>query len=217
MYLAFLMISALDLLDALTTTCSDDEKRDYVAWIYRCQHPNGGFRMWPGTDFGERATDANAKWDPANVPATYFALAALLVMGDDFRRVRRWQTLQWLRQMQREDGSFGETLVEGRIEGGRDPRFGYCAAGVRHILRGETLGTLTIDQHKVLDVDVDAFVRCVRAAEVGTQAAEYSSTSSPPLTHTKDIRRRNFRWASSRTTRRIYILLPRGFEAHRSA
>ena len=123
--------------------------------------------MWPGTDFGERSTDENAKWDPANVPATYFALAALLIMGDDFKRVRRRQTLQWLRIMQRQDGSFGETLVGERIEGGRDPRFGYCAAGIRHIIRGKTYGPLMIDDYKVSDVDVDALVRCIRAAEVG--------------------------------------------------
>ena len=166
MYLAFLMISALDLLDALITVCNEAERRDYVNWIYRCQHPNGGFRMWPGTDFGERTTEANAKWDPANIPATYFALATLLILGDDFKRVRRKQTLQWLRQMQREDGSFGETLIDERIEGGRDSRFGYCASGIRHILRGTKPDSLTIDGDEIQDVDVDALVRCVRAAEV---------------------------------------------------
>ena len=134
--------------------------------------------MWPGTDFGGRANVANAKWDPANVPATYFALAALLVLGDDFKRVRRRQTLQWLRSMQRADGSFGETLVNGRIEGGRDPRYGYCATGVRYVLRGTKHGVLNIEGHEVQDIDVDAFVRCVRAAEVGTLAANHNANCS---------------------------------------
>lgn len=170
MYLAFFIVAALDLLGVLDAVPTAEERRDYVNWIYRCQHPNGGFRMWPGTDFGERTTSENAKWDPSNVPATYFALACLLIFNDDFQRVKRRETLVWLNQMQRPDGSFGETLVNGRIEGGRDPRFGYCATGIRHILRGVNEGDANIDGHKVRDIDVDAFVRCVEAAEVGTLA-----------------------------------------------
>lgn len=131
--------------------------------------------MWPGTDFGERSNNDNAKWDPANVPATYFALAALLILDDDLKRVRRKQTLRWLRNMQREDGSFGETLVDGHIEGGRDPRLGYCATGVRHILRGDKDGPLKIDSEEVQDIFVDALVRCVRAAEVGNPACKPES------------------------------------------
>ena len=46
------------------------------------------------------------------------------------------ECLQWLTKMQREDGSFGETLGPGdKIEGGMDTRFGYCATGVRWVLR----------------------------------------------------------------------------------
>lgn len=170
MYLAFLMIAALDLLDALTTVCNVAERKEQVDWIYHCQHPDGGFRMWPGTDFGDRANESNARYDPANVPATYFALSALLILGDDFKRVRRRQTLRWLQRMQREDGSFGETFMDGKVEGGRDPRFGYCGAGIRYLLRGRTTGPAYVDGEEILDVDVDALVRCIRAAEVGTLA-----------------------------------------------
>jgi geranylgeranyl transferase type-1 subunit beta len=166
MYLAFFILSALDLLDALDTSIFSNERRDYINWIYRCQRPDGGFRMWPGTDFGERADEANAKWDPANMAATYFALAALLVLGDDLGRVRRRRTLQWLRRTQRPDGSFGEILVDGKIEGGRDPRSAHCACGVRYILRGRKSGDLVIDGDMVEDVDLDALVHCIRAAEV---------------------------------------------------
>ena len=98
MYLGYFILAALDLLDALTTVCDLDERNDYVDWIYSCQHDHGGFRMWRGTDFGELTNEQNAKWDPANVPATYFALAALLILGDDFKRVKRKQTLQWVRE-----------------------------------------------------------------------------------------------------------------------
>lgn len=168
MYLAFFIIGALDLLGSLDSVPSKDEREDYVNWIYHCQHPDGGFRMWPGTDFGAKASKDNALWDPANVPATYFALTLLLILDDDFKRVKRRETLLWLLRMQRPDGSFGETLVNGTIEGGRDPRFGYCAAGIRYILRGPVEGAITVDGQSMDDVDVDAFVGCVRLAEVGT-------------------------------------------------
>lgn len=160
------MISAVDLLGALDTSISAEGRRDYVDWIYHCQHPDGGFRMWPGTDFGERANEVNAQWDPANVPATYFALGALLVLGDDLSRVKRRLTLRWLRKMQRSNGSFGETFVGGAIQGGKDPRSAHCACGARYILRGARSGPRTIDGEEVEDIDVDALVRCVRAAEV---------------------------------------------------
>jgi geranylgeranyl transferase type-1 subunit beta len=166
MYLGYFILAALDLLGALETSCSDNERRDYADWIYRCQHPDGGFRMWRGTDFGNSASISNSKWDPANVPATYFALVTLLILGDDFKRVKRKQALQWLRKMQRPDGSFGETLVEGVIEGGRDPRYAHCATGVRYILRGTTQGSLKLDDEELEDIEVDALVSCIRAAEV---------------------------------------------------
>ncbi|EME80437.1 uncharacterized protein MYCFIDRAFT_32005, partial [Pseudocercospora fijiensis CIRAD86] len=165
MYLAFFILSALDLLDSWTVVAHEQERNDYINWIYHCQHPDGGFRMWPGTDFGALRNGSNAKWDPANVPATYFALSALLASGDDLERVKRRKTLEWIQKMQRDDGSFGETLVDGNVEGGMDPRFGYCAAGIRYILRGDTEGPLKIDHAMIDDIDIDALVRCITLAE----------------------------------------------------
>jgi geranylgeranyl transferase type-1 subunit beta len=166
-----MIISALDLLGVLDTVSSEEERCDHLNWVYHCQHPNGGFRMWPGTDFGLHGNEANTIWDPANIPATYFALALLLVYKDDMKRVKRKETLQWLRKMQRPDGSFGETLVNGVIEGGRDPRFAFCATGIRYILRGDLEGPLHLDGEEIPDIDVDSLVRCIRAAEVGTLAS----------------------------------------------
>lgn len=170
MYLAFFIISALDLLGAWDDMVKEDERQGYINWIYHCQHPNGGFRMWPGTDFGNRANVANSKWDPANIPATYFALSALLILNDDMKRLRRRQTLQWLVKMQRVDGSFGETVVEGKVEGGQDPRFGYCATGIRYMLRGDSDGPLELEGVVVDDVNVDELVRCIDADEVISDA-----------------------------------------------
>jgi len=167
MYLAYFILSACDLLNIITTSTSPAERQDWIDWIYHCQHPDGGFRMWPGTDFGDRASTDNAKWDPANINATYFALTSLLILGDDLKRVHRKDTLHWVRKMQRDDGSFGETLVEGKQEGGRDPRLGYCATGVRYILRGATApGPININGEMVDDIDFDKYVECLRRAEV---------------------------------------------------
>lgn len=175
--LAFFTVAGLDLLGGLDANTTAQEREDYIRWIYRLQLPTGGFRAFPGTDLGDRNRDeatqewdeARYRWDPANLPATYFALATLLILGDDLGRVRRKQCLEWLPRLQRPDGSFGETLVEGKVEGGTDPRFGYCAAGVRFVLRGVEEGGLRGNGLEgVGDVDLEALVRCIRRAEVGS-------------------------------------------------
>ena len=171
MYLAFLIISALDLLDSLDAVSTKDERRDYVDWIYHCQHPKGGFRGWPGCNFDERANETNVKWDAANVPSTYFALGALRIVGDDLKRVHRKQTLQWLAVVLRESGTFGEHLVDGQIEGGRDPRSSFCATGIRYMLRGAKAAQFDIDGEQVQDIDVDALVQSLRDCEVSDIAA----------------------------------------------
>lgn len=161
MYLAYFIVLSLDLLDSWHAVTNEAERKGYADWIYHCQHPQGGFRMWPGTDFGVHSNEENAKWDPANMCATYFALSTLLIMGDDMSRVKRRETLRWLQRMQRPDGSFGETLVDGRLEGGSDPRFSYCATGARFILHGGWDVKAGQD-----DIDVDALVTSIHNGEV---------------------------------------------------
>lgn len=161
MSLAFFIIAGLDLLGTLTTKTSPEERQDYISWIYSNQLPTGGFRAFPGTNFGALSSPENARWDPANLPATYFALSTLLILGDDLSRVKRKETLIWLRMLQRGYGSFGETLVDGVINGGEDSRFGYCAMGIRYILRGTQEGEVD----GVEDVDLGRFVECIRSAE----------------------------------------------------
>lgn len=162
MSLAFFTLSGLDLLGSLHTNTTQEQRTDYIDWIYSNQHPDGGFRAFPGTDFGDRATAQNACWDPANLPATFFALCSLLILGDDLSRVDRQKCLQWLVRLQRPDGSFGETLVNDTINGGTDSRFGYCATGVRYVLRGTYEG----DMDACPDINLDNFVTCIRSAEV---------------------------------------------------
>lgn len=162
MTLAFFIISALDLLELLHSKIDTAERQSWTGWIYSCQLDSGGFRGFTGTKLGNDVRGAgNNPWDPANVPATFFALVTLLVLEDDFSRLRRRECLMWLSKVQREDGSFGETLGENEsIEGGSDLRFCCCAAGVRHILRQSR----DID---VKDVDVDRLVAYIAASQVG--------------------------------------------------
>ncbi|OCK83935.1 geranylgeranyl transferase type I beta subunit [Lepidopterella palustris CBS 459.81] len=162
MSLAFFIVSALDVLGNLETGITPGEREGYINWIYHCQHPEGGFRAFPATDFGELRNENNKAWDPANVPATFFALLMLAIFGDDLERVKRRECLEWLTRMQRPDGSFGETIGEnGRIEGGNDIRFGYTGTGIRWILRGSVEGPVD----GVSDINVDKLVECIRISE----------------------------------------------------
>lgn len=162
MLLALFTVSALDILGDLDAALSDEERQGYINWVYGCQLPEGGFRPWPGSDFGELRNDRNKRWDPAHVPGTFFALLTLVVLGDDLGRVKRREILAWLVKMQRPEGSFGETLGEdGFIHGGNDSRFGYMATAIRWILRGNLEGPYD----GIPDIDVDSFVNCVREAE----------------------------------------------------
>lgn len=164
MMLAYFIISALDLLDSLEKVTTPEERQHYADWVYHCQHPDGGFRGFPGTDLGELRNETNGVWDPATVPSTFFALAILAILGDDLERVKRKECLQWLRKVQRPDGSFGEHVGEnGEVQGGMDTRFGYTAVGTRWILRGKATG----DVLGVPDVDVDKLVHCIKLAQVG--------------------------------------------------
>lgn len=175
--LAFFIVAGLDLLGTLESNTTPQERAEYTDWVYRNQHPKGGFRAFPGTDFGDLSNEENARWDPANLPATYFALCLLLILNDDFSRLKRQECLDWLPQVQREDGSFGETCVDGVVQGGRDSRFGYCGSGVRYILAGHT----ELGKDGQGDIQVDKLVECIRSAEVGTLAARQIQRS--PISH----------------------------------
>ncbi|KAH0543503.1 hypothetical protein FGG08_002171 [Glutinoglossum americanum] len=166
MTLAFFIISALDVLGILHTHTSASERDGWIDWIYKCQLARGGFRGFPGADFGSQGSAENEIWDPANLAATFFALSTLVVIGDGLERVRRMEGLEWLQRLQREDGSFGELLGEGgKIEGARDMRICYMATGVRWILRGKVEGGKSTND-VVKDIDVDSLVRFINSSEV---------------------------------------------------
>jgi geranylgeranyl transferase type-1 subunit beta len=160
--LAFFSVSALDLLGVLHTTTTPEERAGWIDWVYSCQIPSGGFRGSPALALSSTNTEGSKIWDPANVAATYFSLAILIMLRDDLKRVKRKECLEAIAKLQRDDGSFGETFVDGNIEGGRDPRFGYVATGIRWFLRGKG-GQLEKD---VLDWDIEKLVSYIRSSEV---------------------------------------------------
>jgi geranylgeranyl transferase type-1 subunit beta len=164
--LAFFTLSALDLLGVLHDRTSASERAEYTDWIYRCQHPDGGFRGFTGADVGRVRGDKNpGSWDPANLAATFFALAALTVMGDGLERVKKRECLVWLEMLQLNDGSFGEAVGEGgKIEGGGDIRYCYLAAAVRWILRVYEITVEEKDGSK--DIDVSALVGFITSSQV---------------------------------------------------
>ncbi len=163
MMLACFTLSALDLLDALTSKTSEQERALYADWIYNCQRPDGGFRGSPSSNLGDRSNESNTVWDPASVAATFFALCSLVILRDDFSRLKRRECLRWLKKLQREDGSFGQTLGDGgRIEGGFDTRFCHTAMVVRWILNGGSVQSRDDDD----DVDIDALASKIRSLQV---------------------------------------------------
>ena len=170
MTLAFFTLSALDLLEALQEHTTADERQGYIDWIYGCQHSDGGFKGFTGADIGKEAREEGRCWDPANLAATFFALAALIVLGDSMERVESSACIQWIKSLQNADGSFGEAIgKDGVIEGGADMRYCYLAAGVRWIVRrGVVAGVEDINVDGLADYIKKSIVRllnvrCIRA------------------------------------------------------
>ncbi|KAL8813457.1 MAG: hypothetical protein Q9223_000216 [Gallowayella weberi] len=158
MTLAFFILCGLDLLGVLEINTTEADRVAYVDWIYRCQHPDGGFRGFTGADMGGERMEENQHWDPANIAATYFALASLAILGDNLGRVKRIECLRWLRRLQLSDGTFGEALgIQGEAHSGRDMRFCYCAAAIKWILGG--------GEEDEEDIDVDGLVRFIEASQ----------------------------------------------------
>ena len=176
--LAFFILCALDLLDELHNHITEEERQGYVDWIYRFQHPSGGFRGFEAQSDDEKAVidedervrgygnGFDRRYNPANLGATFFALEALVILRDDLSRVRRSECLQWLQALQKENGSFGEMLgEEGPVEGD-DVRLCYLAAGVRWFLREDALGEPSQQGIEVPDIDLDGVVGYIRQSMV---------------------------------------------------
>ncbi|KAI8628081.1 terpenoid cyclases/Protein prenyltransferase [Xylariaceae sp. FL1651] len=184
--LGFFIISALDLLSPSSPTplITPEDRIRLRAWVLQLQHPHGGFcgsphhvlprRFTTRFDF-ENETDVARDPANANIAATGFALLCLGILADGdgsdaFRGVNRVRTLQWLRKLQREDGSFGEVITDGgHVAGGRDMRYCYIAAIIRYALGGA-------EGDRSLDFDVDALVRHIQRGQTFDGGMSESST-----------------------------------------
>ncbi|KAI5810287.1 terpenoid cyclases/protein prenyltransferase alpha-alpha toroid [Peziza echinospora] len=193
--LTFFILSALDILGLLESSTTPQERKEYADWIYEhCQVSGtggGGFRGAPATrGSGER-------WDVANVPAGYFALACLAILGDGGGRVDRKGALGVLRGCQRGNGGFGEWCLKGGVGGGEsgeegelvmggdDMRYMYCAAATRWMLNGGRRGRRRggegaedgeEEEEEPEDIDVEKAVEFIKSAETydhGFSASPY--------------------------------------------
>lgn len=166
MTLGFFILSALDLLGAGADTLPAKDRENIKNWILKCQHPNGGFCGSPNHRYpdGYYVDSGNGKrlMDPANLPATFFAIMSLSFVGT-FNQIMRTKCLRWLKTLQREDGSFGELVTEdGKIYGGKDMRYCYVATAIRWVLRGDELS----EEEKKYDIDVEKLVDHMRSGQV---------------------------------------------------
>jgi geranylgeranyl transferase type-1 subunit beta len=167
MTLGFFILSALDLLGAGADTFPEKDRKNIREWILKCQHPNGGFCGSPNHRFPDAyyvdVGHGKQQMDPANLPATFFAILSLSFVGN-LDGVKRDECLKWLKTLQREDGSFGELITEeGIIEGGRDMRPCYLAVAVRWMLRG---GAPLSEEEKEDDFNIEKLVDHIRSGQV---------------------------------------------------
>lgn len=168
MTVAFFLISSLDLLSTPSEPLlTPSDRRDLRSWVLSLQHPSGGFVGSPTHLLPREHYLAKPESPDANLAATFFAILLLALADEDgcaFAGVDRRLVLQWLRRLQREDGSFGEVVDrEGRVMGGRDMRYCYLAACIRWCLRGDVSEG---DEAWVEDIDVEGLVRHIRRAQV---------------------------------------------------
>ncbi|KAI4601550.1 hypothetical protein KJ359_011680 [Pestalotiopsis sp. 9143b] len=143
------------------------DRRQLREWVLSLQHRGGGFCGSPQHVLPADLLPNGPVVDPenANIAATYFALMLLAIVAEDgeepdiYLKVNRVATLRWLKNLQREDGSFGEILKpNGTIGGGRDMRYAYMAAVIRWVLGGDQAGP-------ELDFDVDKFVNHIKQSQ----------------------------------------------------
>lgn len=159
--LASFVVSALDLLDA---PLAAKDRSAIRHWVLGLQHPDGGFcgsstHVYHGQDAHKGA---------ANIAATFFALILLSIAADGkeearsaFAGVNRKKLLRWLKALQRDDGSFGQNVWDGRPVGGRDMRHSYLASCVRWMVRGEAS-----EGQEEADVNLEAMIAHIRRGQV---------------------------------------------------
>lgn len=158
----FFIVSGLDLLGALNTRLSDEDKKDIIEWIYSYQVDTERVHLAQQKQYdnnlknnhntitmnklndnnyhttkvgysGFRATsmiDSDIPLDCGVISMTYCALATLVILGDDLKRVDRKSIIQGMKLLQLPDGSFKPSVFGGES----DMRLVYCAVAVSQLL-----------------------------------------------------------------------------------
>ncbi|KAK0610994.1 terpenoid cyclases/protein prenyltransferase alpha-alpha toroid [Immersiella caudata] len=209
MALAYFIINAINILTPHVPTAqlgsdiqppkpliTPEDRANLRKWVLSHQHPGGGFSgsislVFPLGEYDEWDFETGSRSleqsGLANIAATLFALQLLALLADDesadqaFKGVDRERTLEWLKRLQREDGSFGEALrrlpTKGWfIAGGYDMRYCYIAAAIRWILRGDVEKG---DTRWVEDIDVEGFVGYIRRSQTYDGGFAGSSSEEP--------------------------------------
>jgi geranylgeranyl transferase type-1 subunit beta len=149
--LGFFLLNTLDILDKLSTI-SPEERKNWIDWIYSCQVTTGGFRGSPATK-----TAQLSEFDAGHLPASYFAIASLLILGDDLTRLDRKGALETFKRLQKHDGSFSPVLIGEEKFGEVDVRHVYCAIASR-----EMLSPIQPEE----DIDVPATIKYIQQCKV---------------------------------------------------
>ena len=149
--LGFFLLNALDILNCLSCI-TPEEREEWINWIYSCQIPGGGFRGSTGTKTKEPSI-----FDAGHLPALYFAIASLLILGDDLTRIDRRGALDTMKRLQNEDGSFSPVVIGEDKFGEVDVRHLYCAIAAR-----EMLSPIKAEE----DIDVNAAIRYIQRCKV---------------------------------------------------
>lgn len=127
MMFAFFSVSGLDMLDSLNLI-NETEKLSAIEWIYRLQVTDPSVRS--GFQASTMLPNDAAHYQCGYLPMTYTALATLLALGDDLKRVNKKSILEGMRACQNNDGCFMAMITESES----DMRFLYCACCVSAIL-----------------------------------------------------------------------------------
>jgi len=98
MTLAYFCLGALDILNLISTKLTEEERKEYIDWIYDQQvdeEHGGGFCSSP---YLPRSI---AK---SNLAMTYTAILNLAILRDDFSRLDKAAILSHIRSLQQADG-----------------------------------------------------------------------------------------------------------------